>query len=323
MWPPFEEIPRLGTDRVAGQRETLDVLIDHLTSRLAPSEIATRYGIRPWSAALVMVGPPGCGKTLLGKVAAAEVAAAAGRRCYGSVVHLDGLRGRWHGEAARELRRLFEAFRKAGEDGCAVLFLHGLEDLGRAWPRISLARSDHVLCTILTELDGMADEANLVVLIEAHRTSELDPALVAKLPVVRVERPDRRAARAMLEAHLPPATRDAIIQAALARLYDDRPAGALCLLALRDGSTRGLRARELVTGRLIEQIAAVARGAALARDAVADITRAVDEVLERLVADLTPSNVHSFVPELPLDSEVASVRPTRGEGPHSKGERDG
>ena len=136
------------------------------------------------------------------------------------------------------------------------------------------------------------------------------------------------AARAIFERHLPAgypycpdgeqaqATRRAMIDGAVARLYLPNAAGALiATLKFRDGKSRAVLARDLMSGRLVEQVCTEARERAFQRHVeggmrgvcAEDLDAAVDAARDRLRATLTPHNVHSYLTDLPQDASVVAV----------------
>ena len=136
-----------------------------------------------------------------------------------------------------------------------------------------------------------------------------------------------RAARQIFSIHMPedvpyrpnsseaPATRQSLIDAGVSRLYEPNTDNMIASLQFRDGKRREVAARELVSGRLIEQICAAARAAAFERQcrggesgvSAEDMRQAVAEAIGRLRKTLTTRNVQSFITDLPQDLDVVSV----------------
>ena len=89
------------------------------------------------------------------------------------------------------------------------------------------------------------------------------------------------------------------------------------MIKFRDGKTRTVTARELISGRMIEQICRAARQAAFFRDVrskerglrVEDIDGAVADAIQRLSTLLTPRNAHAYLSDLPQDIDVVAVEP--------------
>ena len=113
-------------------------------------------------------------------------------------------------------------------------------------------------------------------------------------------------------------SRLAMIESALAKLYLPNVSGAtIATLRFRDGRNRVVAARDLISGRLIEQICVEAREHAFQRHieggnpgvSVEDLDRAVESARERLRATLTPNNAHNYLSDLPTDAGVVAVEP--------------
>jgi SpoVK/Ycf46/Vps4 family AAA+-type ATPase len=146
---------------------------------------------------------------------------------------------------------------------------------------------------------------------------------------ILVPRPRMDAARAIFARHLAPempywpngeraqATRQAMIESALAKLYlPNAPGATLATLRLRDGKQRAVLARDLMSGRLIEQICTEACERAFQRDiegggdpglTVEDLDLAIESVRDRLRQTLTPYNAHTYLTDLPQDIGVVAV----------------
>jgi len=269
------------------------------------------------------------GKTLMARVAAAEVQHLSGMRCRFGVVKPGELESPWVGETQMNIRNCFKALRTAAADGCAVLFLDEIESIGRIRGGAVAQHADKFLAALLAELDGFTQRAGVAIIAATNRKDLVDPALLERLSDVEitVRRPDMRSAKAIFEIHLPESlpyaasgsaaseTRREIIEIAVSRLYSPNADNELCSIRFRDGKTRTVMARELVSGRLLEQICRAACHAAFLRDLrdsepglrTADIQDAVSDAMERIASTLSPRNAHAYLADLPQDVDVVSV----------------
>ena len=75
----LDEVPDVRPEQVGGQRGTLNALLAALTTTLVAPETAKVYGLGG-RCSILLVGPPGCGKTLMARVAAAEIARITGQQ---------------------------------------------------------------------------------------------------------------------------------------------------------------------------------------------------------------------------------------------------
>ncbi|MCC6765588.1 MAG: AAA family ATPase [Deltaproteobacteria bacterium] len=320
----FADVPDVGRADVGGLDDALELVLSALSATLVAPAKARAYGLRGRQA-ILMVGPPGCGKTLIARVAAAEVGRLAGRRCRFAIVKPSEWDDPYYGVTGQRIRATFAALaRAADEDGSAVLFLDEIEAIGRARGGAGNLHGDKYLTALLVELDGFAAHRNVAVIAATNRRDLLDGALRSRFDVeVPVGRPTLAGARAIFALHVPPsvpladgAGRDALVDLAVSRLYAPN-AGAIATLVLRDGRTRVVAARELASGRLIAQIVAAACRRAYVRDLrggapglrAADLEHAIDDALGRLATLLTPRNAHDHLVDLPADADVVRVRP--------------
>jgi proteasome-associated ATPase len=328
----IDAVPNLPTSAVGGQGTGLEALLAAMTTVVARPELAARYGLTGRNT-IFMHGPPGCGKTLMAKVAAHQVTQMTGRTCRFAVVRPAEWESPWVGETQANIRAFFQALRQAARDGFAVAFLDELEAVGRIrGAGAGNQHADKFLAALLAEINGFEDRANVAIICASNRKDLIDPALLERVSDfdIPVGRPDMRGARAILEIHLsadvsyspngPLAdhTRQEIIQTAVSRLYAPNADNAICKLRFRDGKERVVSARELVSGRLLEQLARAARYAAFLRDArgdgapgvsLADMQQAVADALQRLRSTLTIHNAHAYLADLPTEVDVIAVDP--------------
>ena len=103
----------------------------------------------------------------------------------------------------------------------------------------------------------------------------------------------------------------------MSRLYSPNADNALCRIRFRDGKERTIAARDLASGRLIENICRTARRLAFLREIraggagvrVKDMEDSVSQTLERMRTILTVHNAHAYLTDLPQDVDVVSVEP--------------
>ena len=105
------EVPEVSWDAIGGLAEAKEALRDLVDFPLAHGDLLAAYGLPPPRGAL-LYGPPGCGKTLLAKAAAAQ--------CRANFLSVRGpeLLQKWLGESEAAVRRVFETARCAGAGGC-------------------------------------------------------------------------------------------------------------------------------------------------------------------------------------------------------------
>ncbi|QCS41969.1 AAA family ATPase [Natrinema versiforme] len=143
---------------------------------------------------VLLYGPPGTGKTLLARALAGETDV--------NFVRVDGpeIVDRYVGESEKAIREVFE---RARQSAPSIVFFDEID-------AIAAARGDghevteRVVSQLLTELDGMRENPNLVVLAATNRKDQIDPALLrpGRLDThVFVGEPDLEAREKILEVH--------------------------------------------------------------------------------------------------------------------------
>jgi hypothetical protein len=318
-------VPDVSRHRLGGLDNHVETLLSALYPTLVAPAKARKYGL-DGRGTILLVGPPGCGKTLSARVAAAEVSRSSGKPVRFSVVKPAEWESPWVGETQHNIRRAFQAWRDSveREHGMVVVFLDEVEAIGRTRGHVVGYHQDKFLAALLTELDGFQGREGIAIISATNRKDLIDPALLERLSDIEIQipRPTMSAARAILGVHLPDSLpysepRDELIETAVSQWYAPNGQNTLCTLRFRDGKTRTVSAHELASGRAFEQICRTVRRAAFLRDLQGDapglrridIEHAVSQAMERLATTLTRNNVHTYLADLPQDVDVVSVDP--------------
>ncbi|MBV8387633.1 MAG: 26S protease regulatory subunit [Acidimicrobiia bacterium] len=176
-------------DRLVLPAETLAELRELQTLLLNP-ERAAEMGIDP-PAGVMLVGPPGTGKTTIAKVLAAE------SRCSFYPVSAADLTSKWIGSSERRVARLFA---RARANAPSIIFIDEIDAIGSG--RGDLQTYDRQLDQLLAEIDGMRERGRVLVVGATNRPEALDPALLrgGRLSrIIEIPLPDADLRRAILD----------------------------------------------------------------------------------------------------------------------------
>ncbi|XP_065589995.1 ATPase family gene 2 protein homolog B [Cyrtonyx montezumae] len=120
---------------------------------------------------VLLVGPPGVGKTLLVKAVAKEVGA------YLLCISGPAMYGSRPGESEENLRSVFEKGREMSRGGPTVLFIDEIDAVCPKRGSCNSAPEDRLVAQLLTLLDRVGGEDRMVVVAATNRPDALDPAL--------------------------------------------------------------------------------------------------------------------------------------------------
>src|SRR5436305_1782835 len=164
------EAPQIRWDDIGGLDTARDRLREGVELPLKHPEAFRRLGIRP-AKGFLLYGPPGTGKTLLAKAAAREAEANF------IATKSSDLLSKWYGESEQQIARLFNRARQVAP---TIIFIDELDSLvparggGFGEPQVT----ERVVITILSEMDGLEELQNVVVIGATNRPTLLDPALL-------------------------------------------------------------------------------------------------------------------------------------------------
>jgi transitional endoplasmic reticulum ATPase len=189
------EIPNVKWSDVGGLAEVKQQLKEVVKWPLTNPEAFKRIGIKPPKGVL-LYGPPGTGKTLLAKAVANESEA--------NFISIRGpeLLSKWVGESEKHVR---DVFRRAKQVAPAIIFFDEIDSIApRRGLEVGTRVTENVVSTILTEISGLEELHNVVVIAATNRPDIIDPALLRPGRFDRqvlVPSPDLRAREEILKIH--------------------------------------------------------------------------------------------------------------------------
>jgi transitional endoplasmic reticulum ATPase len=165
----FIEVPAVRWTQIGGLESVKQQLIEAVEWPLKYPEAFIAINTRPPKGVLLF-GPPGTGKTLLAKAIATESEA--------NFISIKGpeLLSKYVGESEKAIR---ETFRKARQAAPTIIFFDEIDSMvptrGMAFDS---GVTERIVSQILTEIDGLEELKNVVVVAATNRPDMVDPALL-------------------------------------------------------------------------------------------------------------------------------------------------
>jgi transitional endoplasmic reticulum ATPase len=164
------EVPNVKWTDIGGLAEVKEELQEAIEWPLKYPEIFAYMNTSPPKGVL-LYGPPGTGKTMLAKAVANESEA--------NFISIKGpeVLSKWVGESERAVR---EVFRKARQSAPTIIFFDELDSITpvRGTGLGGSQVTERVISQILTELDGLEELKDVVVIGATNRLDIVDPALL-------------------------------------------------------------------------------------------------------------------------------------------------
>src|SRR6266700_4236086 len=208
----LETVTELPWSSIGGQEEAVQAIRDTIELPFLHRDLFKRFE-HTVPKGFLLYGPPGCGKTLLGKATAynlrQQLKVQTGVDHPEFFLHVKGpeILNMWVGESERQVRDLFTQCReRAAEGALAFLFIDEAESL--LGTRRS-GRFNSILSTLVpmfcTEMDGLEPLQNVVVILASNRADLIDPAILRPGRVdrkIKVKRPDLDGVQHIFEIYL-------------------------------------------------------------------------------------------------------------------------
>jgi transitional endoplasmic reticulum ATPase len=189
------EIPKVKWSDVGGLEDAKQNLKEAVQWPLENPQAFTRLGISPPKGVL-LYGPPGTGKTLLARAVANESGA--------NFISIKGpeVFSKWVGESEKRVR---EIFKRAKQVAPTIIFFDEIDAIApRRGMDLGTRVTENVVSMILTEMSGLEDLHNVVVIAATNRPDMIDPALLRPGRFDRqilVPAPDAKARKEIFKIH--------------------------------------------------------------------------------------------------------------------------
>ncbi len=287
----LDDVPELPWDKVGGQHEALQAIKDAIELPLVHADLFAKFN-HTTPKGFLLYGPPGCGKTLIGKACAynltAKLKEKTGENMKEYFMHIKGpeILNMWVGESERMVREIFATAREKRKEGyLPFLFIDEAESiLGTR----RASRFSNILSTLVpmfcTEMDGIDSLNDVVIILASNRADLIDPAIIRPGRIdrkIKVNRPTKEGSREIYKIYLtedlpydPALIREAGgVKAAIDKLVNDlveqqfahRDENRFLEVTLRSGRKETMYRGDLVSGALISSIVERAKGLAIKR----------------------------------------------------------
>ena len=287
----LDTVPELPWDKVGGQHQAIEAIREAIEGPILHPELYAKFR-HATPKGFLLYGPPGCGKTLIGKATAwnltQQLRTKTGKEMHEFFMHIKGpeILNMWVGESERMVREIFATAREKRRDGyLPFIFIDEAESI--LGTRRS-GRWNSILSTLVpmfcTEMDGLESLHDAVIIIASNRADLIDPAILRPGRIdrkIKVNRPTREDARDIyhiyLGANLPydPAllaskggidpTVNYLVDRVIDMQFAERDETRFLSVTLRSGRKETLYRGDLVSGAIIASIVERAKALAIKR----------------------------------------------------------
>jgi len=286
----LEEVPDIGYDDIGGLGTQIEAIKDAVELPYLYADYYKEHRLTPPKGVL-LYGPPGCGKTMIAKAVAnnlaEKISETRGEKIKGFFLNIKGpeLLNKYVGETERKIREIFiKAKEKAAEDVPVIVFFDEMDALFRTrGTGISSDVETTIVPQLLAEIDGVEGLKNVIVIGASNRQDLIDPAILrpGRLDVkIKIERPDQAAAGDIFRKYLTPdipiaeaETRGAdlataietMITATVGAMYALSEENRFLEVTYANGDKEVLYFKDFASGAMIESVVRRAKKLALKR----------------------------------------------------------
>jgi len=288
----LEEVPDIGYEDIGGLGIQIEAIKDAVELPYLYADYYKEHKLTPPKGVL-LYGPPGCGKTMIAKAVAnnlaEKISEKRGEKIKGFFLNIKGpeLLNKYVGETERKIREIFtKAKEKAAEDVPVIVFFDEMDALFRTrGTGISSDVETTIVPQLLAEIDGVEGLKNVIVIGASNRQDLIDPAILrpGRLDVkIKIERPDRGAAGDIFAKYLTSdipiaaeetkrhggdvqAAIDEMITATIEAMYSLSEENRFLEVTYANGDKEVLYFKDFSSGAMIESIVRRAKKLALKR----------------------------------------------------------
>src|SRR5690349_10333470 len=354
----LDTVPALPWEKVGGQEAALQAIKDAIELPLLHPDLFKKFE-HATPKGFLLYGPPGCGKTLIGKATAFNLTKQLGEKTGNEMreyfMHVKGpeILNMWVGESERMVREIFATAREKRKEGfMPFLFIDEAESiLGTR----RASRYSNILSTLVpmfcSEMDGIDSLNDVVIILASNRADLIDPAILRPGRIdrkIKVDRPNKEGAREIYRIYLTNdlpydgalAKEAAHIGEAIERLIERfvdwqflrRNENKFLEVTLRSGRKETWYRSDLISGAIIASVVERAKAAAIKRSISSGMEEGIAENDLRAAFDAEYSENDIFPPSdvtedwltlIDYDPEnvvkIAPIRPGAAMAKHPSG----
>ncbi|MEY2560044.1 MAG: proteasome-associated ATPase [Verrucomicrobiota bacterium] len=315
----LDDVPELPWEKVGGQDQALQAIKDAIELPLIHGELFQKFQ-HATPKGFLLYGPPGCGKTLIGKATAynltKQLREKSGEEMKEYFMHVKGpeILNMWVGESERIVREIFSTAREKRREGyLPFLFIDEAESiLGTR----RASRYSNILSTLVpmfcSEMDGIDSLHDVVIILASNRADLIDPAILRPGRIdrkIKVNRPNKEGAREIYRIYLTNdlpydgalakeagnigAAIDRLIERILEVQFARREENKFLEITLRSGRKETLYRSDLLSGAIIASVVERAKGLAIKRAIATQENEGISEndLQQSFVAEFTENDI--------------------------------
>ena len=299
----LDTVPELPWEKVGGQREAIEAIREAIEGPVLHPEIYEKFR-HATPKGFLLYGPPGCGKTLIGKATAwnltQQLRSKTGKEMREFFMHIKGpeILNMWVGESERMVREIFSTAREKRREGfLPFIFIDEAESIlgTRRGGRFSSILST-LVPMFCTEMDGLESLHDAVIIIASNRADLIDPAILRPGRIdrkIKVSRPTKEGAREIYSLYLTPdlpydpalltekggpqAVVEHLVGKVIETQFAHRDENRFLNITLRSGRKEVLYRGDLVSGAIIASIVERAKSHAIRRALASGLDEGISE----------------------------------------------
>ena len=350
----LDVVPELPWEKVGGQEAALQAIKDAIELPLLHVDLFQKFQ-HATPKGFLLYGPPGCGKTLIGKATAfnltKQLREKTGVEMKEYFMHVKGpeILNMWVGESERMVREIFATAREKRREGfLPFLFIDEAESiLGTR----RASRHANILSTLVpmfcSEMDGIDSLSDVVIILASNRADLIDPAILRPGRIdrkIKVNRPNKEAAREIYRIYLTNdlpydgalgkevenigSAIDQLVDRLLETQFARREENKFLEVTLRSGRKEILYRSDLLSGAIIASIVERAKAMAIKRAIATQQEEGIREADLQLsfIAEYDENDIfpptditEEWLKLIDYDPEnVVKIAPVRAAAMHSK-----